>query len=107
MKSRGNDLPQARRDQLVVRELPDEVLIYDLVRDKAHCLNQSAAAIWRLCDGQTTPAQIAKKLEKELGTPDERVIWLALEELGKQHLLDERVRWPAALPPLSRREAIR
>jgi hypothetical protein len=106
MKSRRNYYPKARREQLVVRELPDEVLIYDLVRDKAHCLNKSAAAIWLLCDGKTSPTQIAKKLEKQLGN-DVRVIWLALEELGHKHLLDEKVEWPSSLPPLGRREAMR
>ena len=30
-------LPKARRSKLVVQELADEVLIYDLERDKAHC----------------------------------------------------------------------
>ncbi len=29
----------SRRDELVVRELPDEVLVYDLRQHKAHCLN--------------------------------------------------------------------
>ena len=32
-------LPVARQKDLIVRELSDEVLVYDLNTDKAHCLN--------------------------------------------------------------------
>jgi hypothetical protein len=32
--------PTARKDQLIVKELDDETLVYDLERDEAHCLNQ-------------------------------------------------------------------
>jgi len=36
-------LPKARQDKLIVRELPNETLLYDHVSAKAHCLNQTAA----------------------------------------------------------------
>ena len=39
-------LPKARQEQLTVRELPDETVVYDLARHKAHCLNPTAALIW-------------------------------------------------------------
>lgn len=35
-------LPAVRHEGLIVQELSDEVLIYDLDRDKAHCLNPTA-----------------------------------------------------------------
>jgi len=35
------------------------------------------------------------------------LVWLALEQLGRDHLLEERVFWPASVPHLSRREALR
>ena len=41
--------PSKRTGRLIVREIPGEVLVYDLVRDKALCLNQTAAAVWNLC----------------------------------------------------------
>jgi hypothetical protein len=37
----------------------------------------------------------------------EQVVWLALEQLSRDHLLEERVTWPASIPRMSRREAIR
>ena len=91
-------LPQARQDGIVVRELPEEVLIYDLERHKAHCLNQTAAAVWRLCDGETTPREMSYRLAREFSTPvDEDVIWLALDELSTLSLLESPVVRPAGL----------
>lgn len=85
-------VPQARNEGLLVQELPDEVLVYDLDRHKAHCLNRTAAFIWKQCDGQTTVTEVARRLAKELGTPvAEEVVWLGLDQLGKARLLPERV----------------
>ena len=83
-----NLLPLARTDSLIVQELPDETLVYDRERDKAHCLNLSAALVWKHCDGRTTVAEMAQALEKELNTTiDDRVVLLALDQLGKNNLL--------------------
>ena len=79
--------PRARDDRLVVRELPDEVLVYDLESHAAHCLNHTAALVWQHCDGERTVADIATALEPELGEVDDEVVWLALEELWKRELL--------------------
>jgi hypothetical protein len=101
-------LPKKRKEGIIVKELPDEVLVYDLDRDKAHCLNHSAAAVWERCDGRTTVAEIARAVEKKTGAKvGEEFVWLAIEALGRDHLLEERVDWPAALPRMSRREAVR
>ncbi len=50
-------MPRARQDELVVEELSDETLVYDLKRHKANCLNRTAALVWQDCDGQTSVAQ--------------------------------------------------
>ena len=90
--------PQARTEGLVVRELPDEVLVYDLERHKAHCLNQTAAAVWRHCDGATTPSEIGFRLAQEFGTPvEEDVVWLALDQLTSLRLLEVPVVRPNGL----------
>lgn len=96
--------PNAREKGLVVQDLSDETLVYDLERHKAHCLNRAAAAVWRLCDGKRDEAALARLLEKDLGTAaDEDVVRLALRDLGRAHLLQEPV---AADPRLSRRRLI-
>jgi hypothetical protein len=100
--------PRARAEGIVVRELPDEVLVYDLDTHRAACLNSTAAAVWRLCDGRRTPADIRKALEKSSGGPvPEELVWLALEQLGRDNLLDARPPRPAQLAGLSRRELIK
>jgi hypothetical protein len=95
-----------RLDGLVVRELPNEMLVYDLESLRAHCLNSTAAAVWRHCDGETSPADIAFRLAREVGEPvDEDVVWLALEDLGRLQLLEAPVVRQTA--GLSRRDVIR
>lgn len=116
--------PAARRDDIVTREIDGELLIYDCVRDKAHCLNETAAAIWKHCDGKTSPGEIAESLTKEKNgatgeaviAVGESIVWLGLDELRRKHLLKETSNWPLIASGfqsgngksmLSRREAIR
>ena len=51
--------PKARQNDLVVQEVFDELVIYDLERNQVHSLNPTAALVWQQCDGQTSPAQLA------------------------------------------------
>lgn len=100
--------PRARAEGVVVRELTDEVLVYDLDTHRAVCLNSTAAEVWRLCDGRRTAADIRRSLENSSGgTVPEELVWLALEQLGRDDLLDARPARPAELAGLSRREMIR
>ena len=85
---RGSGHPKARRDGLVVRELPDELLIYDTETHEAHCLNETAAFVWKQCDGTTSVSEIASRLSEETKTEvDDELVWVALEDLWKQQLL--------------------
>lgn len=100
--------PLARKDNLVVNELPEEIVVYDRATHKAHCLNRTAALVWKRCDGRTPPAKIARLLQKELKAPvNEDLVWYALEQLGKDDLLTEKYVRPAAGVQLSRRELVR
>jgi hypothetical protein len=101
-------MPRARQDELVVEELPDETLVYDLKRHKARCLNRTAALVWRHCDGQTSVADVAALLEEQLAIPtDEAVVWMALDRLSRAHLLTEPVKLPADRAQYSRRQMLR
>ena len=105
---RTNSAPHARKEGLLVQELPNEVLVYDLERHKAHCLNPTAALVWKHCDGRTSVSEIARLLEKSLETTvDEDVVWCALNQLEKDHLLEEKMAWPVGMEPISRRTLIR
>ena len=158
MRSEATEfLPLARREAIITKEVDDELLVYDRERDRAHCLNETAAAIWQLCDGRTSVSEISEQLavsseqkvegsrQKAVGrrqkaegsrqqtegsrqqtegsdlspvtrhlSPD--VVWLALEQLRRSHLLEEAVEvnrktfWPpaiAGITNMSRREAVR
>ena len=84
-------LPVARKDNLVIQELPDEILIYDLETNKAHCLNQTAASVWKSCDGKNTVAEISVLITGTSGrSADEDLIWLAIDQLNEKNLLETR-----------------
>jgi hypothetical protein len=99
--------PLARREGLVIQEMPDEVLVYDTNTNKAHCLNKTAAFVWKSCDGSHSINDIAGLMEKEFGAnvPDD-LVWLAIDQLGKDDLLDASEVAPAT-KGISRREVIR
>jgi hypothetical protein len=96
-------LPQARIDGLVIRDLEDETLVYDTERDKAHCLNRTAALVWEQCDGKTTAREAARYLRSEFRVPvDEDIVWLAVKQLERFHLIE-----PGTQPPtVSRRDLV-
>src|SRR5437899_7006220 len=100
--------PRARRRDLVVEQVADETLVYDLERHRAHCLSATAAWVWRHCDGVTDAAALAARLGRALGKDaDEEVVRVALHRLARARLLQD------PLPPLrarslrSRREALK
>src|ERR1700674_441139 len=87
-QARNQQKPLARKAGLVIQELPDEVLVYDLERDRAHCLNQTAAFVWQRCDGRTSTGEIARSLGQEVNAAvDEKVVWFAIDQLGRNHLM--------------------
>ena len=82
-------LPSARRDGLVVEELADETLVYDLQTHKAHSLNPTAALVWRHCDGQTTVSEVARIVHQNLNAPNSNdLVLLAIERLKNANLMD-------------------
>jgi hypothetical protein len=108
--------PKMREHGLVIDELPDEVLVYDRERDEAHCLNRTAALVWQHCDGATAPPEIFRRLQLELdadGNKDsskdlrEEMVWLALAQLERNHLLEHSVSVPSQFARLSRRQMVR
>ena len=88
--------PRAREAGLVVRELAEETIVYDLARNEAHCLGPVAAAVWKYCDGQTTVGEIVDVLRTSVDPmAGEDTVWRALTELGADQLLEEQVSRPA------------
>ena len=82
-------LPLARCDDLIVRELPDEMLVYEAHRPQAHRLNSTAAVIWRNCDGRKTMQDLVAIAGAALKIPaTEDLVEIALDQLGKAGLLE-------------------
>src|SRR6266581_6415040 len=108
MGQRHAETPRLREDGLVVQELPEEVLVYDLARHEAHCLSPLAAAIWRACDGRTTVGEIARRVPGPTGRPLEAdVVRLTLDRLAKARLLEGEMAARPRLSHHSRRELLR
>lgn len=87
--------PKARTHELVINELPDELLVYDLKNHKAFCLNNTAAAVWNICDGKQSVSELAQKLGsnlkkgKKATTSDlKTVARLAVKQLEEMGLLE-------------------
>jgi hypothetical protein len=100
--------PRARKAGLVVRELEDELLVYDLEQHRAHCLNRAAAIVFRGCDGRMGVSEITARLRRELDArADERWVRLAIGRLSKAGLLEDGVPAVKNARSLSRRELMR
>jgi hypothetical protein len=98
----------ARKEGLVIQEMPDEVLVFDLETNKAHCLNETAAFVWKACDGKNSVADITKLFGNQSGTPvPEDLVWLALDQLKEKNLIENTAEIVVDYNGMSRREVIR
>ena len=96
--------PVARRDGLLTRELPDELLVYERDEHRAHCLNRTAAVVFGHADGTRTITDLALVVAPDVDRATaESVVAEALARLGEAGLLEGE-------PPASgwsRREMVR
>jgi len=80
--------PKSRTDNVVVQKMNEEVLVYDLDSNKAVCLNETSAIVWKLCDGKRTTSEIAEEVSEKLKKPvTTELIWLAIDQLKAENLL--------------------
>ena len=92
-------LPLARNKNLVSQNLEKEILIYDLTSHKAYCLNETAAAVYRACDGVTTFSELKTRNDFSID-----LIFLTLDQLREKHLVEN---FESPFAGVSRREVIR
>jgi hypothetical protein len=101
-------MPKAREYRLIIKDLPDETLVYDLDTDEAHCLNSTAAMVWKNCDGRRSIREVTKEIGVTSNTSvDEDIVWLALEQLEKFKLLTASSSYSADSAGVNRRVAMR
>jgi hypothetical protein len=80
--------PVGRTEGLLTEELDGELLVYDLAGDTAVHLNETAALVWRSCDGHRTVAELATLLAQHQGGPaDEDIVLMALDNLADHGLI--------------------
>lgn len=100
--------PLSREKDLVVQDLNGEVLIYDLKKNKAFCLNETSSLVWQLCNGKRTVSEITRLINGKLkSSANEDLVWLALDQLKKENLLANGDQIVPNFGGLSRREVIR
>jgi len=100
--------PLARKTELVEQDLNGELLIYDLTIHKAYCLNETSAQVYKLCDGKTSITDIGEKLSKQFKqNVSDDLVWLALDGLKKNNLLENGNELVDYFAGTSRREVIK
>jgi Coenzyme PQQ synthesis protein D (PqqD)/UPF0506 len=93
---------------VIVQDVLEEVLVYDLERDIVRRLNRTAAAIWKQCDGHKNVAEIARAVAPQFeARVDEQVVLLALHGFSKVHLLAQPAPEMPGAKRVSRRELIK
>jgi hypothetical protein len=91
-----------------MRDLPDELIVYDLDRHQAHCLNRTAASVFRGADGTRSLDDLGLLLGDGLDRAErEAAVRMALDLLGQAHLLEGGAAHSPAPKDLSRRSALR
>jgi len=87
--------------------LNNELCLYDWSTKHVHSLNATAARVWQLCDGNTSPSEMAVTIGREFGTEQsQELVWSALEELRRENLITGDFVIAAPRPGLSRRDLI-
>lgn len=107
-KINKNFFPKARTSEIIVQELPEETLVYDLQKNRAFLLNQTSAIIFRLSDGKNSISEISNLMTKKLNSNiSDDFVWLALNELQNSELLEKTDELASNFANISRREIVK
>lgn len=103
-----NNHPRSRQTNIVVQEMKNQLLIYDLNINKAYCLNETSVMIWQLCSGKNSIADISLLMGEKLKMQvSEELVWLALDRLKKDDLLEKAAEFEINFGGLNRRQIIK
>src|SRR5262245_23153421 len=81
--------PRAKREGLLSEDVGEELIVYDENRHRGHCLNRTAALVWRHADGERTIGDLAAILQAELDpVADENLVWHTVDRLNAAQLLE-------------------
>jgi hypothetical protein len=106
MKNKAK-LPFLRTENLVVKELSSELLVYDLETNKAYCLNETARLILDECNGTNSIDEAVDSLNHKLKTNvNEEIIWMMIEQFKKSNFLKGDYEVPIQTSKVSRRKML-
>lgn len=80
-----------RRGELMQSPGSEGWTVYEPETDSLHVLNDSAKAIWELCDGETSPSEMATAISELTGLDldsAKRDVSATLDALAELHLLE-------------------
>ncbi|MFV0387416.1 MAG: hypothetical protein ACK5NT_01570 [Pyrinomonadaceae bacterium] len=101
-------LPLGTTSDLVVQDLNNETIVINVSTNKACCLNKTAGEVFYLCNGKRAVEDIAADLSlKHNSVVDESFVWLALDQLNKNNLLENKEDFETHIPTISRRKLIK
>ena len=72
-----------RREEIRSEDIANETVLYDATRGQAVYLNDTAAIVWKLCDGTRTVNEMTALLARELGDSDGRIAADVAETVAK------------------------
>ncbi|MFV0389979.1 MAG: PqqD family peptide modification chaperone [Pyrinomonadaceae bacterium] len=100
--------PVARTSSIIVQEQNDECLLFDLVTNKAYCLNPTATYVWSLCNGKNSISDIRILVEKKFkANVTNEYIDLSIDLLSEQQLLENANEIRKDVATVNRRELLR
>ena len=98
--------PKAKTN-ILVEELAEETLVYDLDSHRAHSLNPTAAFLLHAADGSRSEKDLARRATEHFGEPASlEVVQLGLDRLRRAGLVE----WDGSAPAqegMTRRQAVR
>jgi hypothetical protein len=97
--------PKARNTRIVVQELEDETLVYDLDTNRAYCHNEMASSVWKECYGSRDALSISRTIKNADGEVGRRAVTYAIELLDSNGLLEGAS--SVEIPTSTRRDAIK
>lgn len=99
-----------RRPRVVSEAVGDGLGVFDPQQQQPYILNATSALVFQHCNGQTTPHRLMELLRQKFNISirhAEQLLWLALDELEKAHLLQTMVApTQAPQPMLTRRQVL-
>ncbi len=100
--------PKSRETNLLVQNLENETLVYDLRTSQAFCLNKTSGLVWHYCNGKNSVADISNLMSINLQTlVSEEFVLLALHELWTNNLLENREENNGYFNHLNRRQMVK